>query len=94
MPMRQGAANMHKNLLASDRVMLLLALVPYLREHGPTTIDELAETFEVKPALLRRLIGFLGTAGIPGETLAYQHDDLFDIDLSAFEEQFRQQNGQ
>lgn len=75
---------MHRNLLASDRVMLLLSLVPYLREHGPTTIDDLADTFEVKPALLRRLIGFLGTAGIPGETLAYQHDDLFDIDWDAF----------
>lgn len=75
---------MHNNLLASDRVLLLLSLVPYLREHGPTSIDELADTFEVKPALLRRLIGFLGTAGIPGETLSYQHDDLFDIDWDAF----------
>lgn len=75
---------MPKSLLASERVLLLLSLVPYLREHGPTSIDELAETFDVKPALLRKLIGFLGTAGIPGETLAYQHNDLFDIDWDAF----------
>lgn len=76
---------MTKPMLASDRVLLLLSLVPYLREHGPTTISELAETFEVKPALLRNLISFLGTAGIPGETLSYQHNDLFDIDWDAFE---------
>lgn len=75
---------MAKNLLASDRVLLLLSLVPYLREHGPTSIDELAETFEVAPSLLRKLISFLGTAGIPGETLSYQHNDLFDIDWDAF----------
>lgn len=73
-------------MLASDRVLLLLSLVPYLREHGPTPIAELARTFEVQPALLRTLIGFLGTAGIPGETLSYQHNDLFDIDWDAFEE--------
>lgn len=76
---------MTKPLLASDRVLLLLSLVPYLREHGPTTITELAETFEVQPTLLRNLISFLGTAGIPGETLSYQHNDLFDIDWDAFE---------
>lgn len=77
---------MARTLLASDRVLLLLSLVPYLREHGPTPIPELAETFEVDPRTLRTLIGFLGTAGIPGETLSYQHNDLFDIDWDEFEE--------
>lgn len=76
---------MTARLLASDKVVLLLALVPYLREHGPTTVHELAKTFEVEPSVLRTLISFLGTAGIPGETLAYQHNDLFDIDWGAFE---------
>ncbi|MGO3147579.1 MAG: helix-turn-helix transcriptional regulator [Leucobacter sp.] len=73
-------------LLASDRVLLLLSIVPYLREHGPTPVAELARTFQVDQPLLRSLITFLGTAGIPGETLAYQHNDLFDIDWDAFEE--------
>lgn len=77
---------MSRQMLASDRVLLLLSLVPYLREHGPTPIAELARTFDADPRMLRNLIGFLGTAGIPGETLAYQHNDLFDIDWDAFEE--------
>lgn len=77
---------MAKSLLAADRVLLLLSLVPYLREHGPTPVAELARTFEVDPATLRGLVTFLATAGIPGETLAYQHDDLFDIDWDEFEE--------
>ena len=77
---------MDKALLAPDRVLLLLSLVPYLREHGPTSIDELAEAFSVKPTLLRALVRFLGTAGVPGETLSYQHEDLFDIDWDALEQ--------
>lgn len=76
---------MTERLLASDKVVLLLALVPYLREHGPTPVEELAKTFAADATVLRRLITFLGTAGIPGETLAYQHNDLFDIDWDAFE---------
>lgn len=77
---------MARQMLASDRVLLLLSLVPYLREHGPTPITELARTFDADPRTLRNLIAFLGTAGIPGETLAYQHNDLFDIDWDAFEQ--------
>ncbi|KIP53533.1 helix-turn-helix transcriptional regulator [Leucobacter komagatae] len=77
---------MARPMLAADRVLLLLSLVPYLREHGPTPIAELARTFDVDPRMLRNLIGFLGTAGIPGETLSYQHNDLFDIDWDEFEE--------
>lgn len=76
---------MNAPFLASDRVLLLLSLVPYLREHGPTSVAELATTFDVNEGVLRKLIGFLGTAGIPGETLSYQHNDLFDIDWDAFE---------
>ncbi|QIM18397.1 WYL domain-containing protein [Leucobacter coleopterorum] len=76
---------MHKAVLSSDRVMLLLALVPYLAEHGPTTVTELAAAFETSPALLRKLVTILGTAGVPGETLTYQDDDLFDINWDAFE---------
>lgn len=76
---------MAKTLLAQDRVTLLLALVPYLRDHGPTPVAELADAFSVSPGTLRRLVRFLGTAGVPGETLSYQHEDLFDIDWNALE---------
>ncbi|WP_024355799.1 helix-turn-helix transcriptional regulator [Leucobacter chironomi] len=76
---------MRKRVLAPDRVMLLLALVPYLREHGPTPVPQLAAAFDVAPDLLRGLVRFLGTAGVPGETLSYQDEDLFDIDWDALE---------
>ncbi|MBN9612213.1 MAG: WYL domain-containing protein, partial [Actinobacteria bacterium] len=73
------------SLDAPDRVMLLLSLVPYLREHGDSTLAELASVFEVDTETLRGLIEFLGTAGIPGETSTYQDEDLFDIDWDALE---------
>ena len=70
-------------LAMEDAVLLLLALVPFLRESGPVSLTELSERFEVEESRLFDLIRFLGTAGIPGESLAYQHDDLFDIDWDA-----------
>lgn len=76
---------MDSTILAPDRVLLLLSLVPYLREHGPTSATDLAETFDVSPAMLRSLVEFLGTAGVPGETMTYQDEDLFDIDWDALE---------
>ncbi|MFV0433590.1 MAG: helix-turn-helix transcriptional regulator [Leucobacter sp.] len=76
---------MRKRVLAPDRVVLLLALVPYLREHGPTPVSELAEVFGIDAPLVRRLVRFLGTAGVPGETLSYQPEDLFDIDWDGLE---------
>nr|WP_243752304.1 WYL domain-containing protein [Leucobacter weissii] len=72
-------------LRTQERVVLLLSLVPYLVEHGEVKVSRLAEVFEVDSALLRELIAFLGTAGIPGETSTYQDEDLFDIDWDAFE---------
>ncbi len=66
--------------------MLLLALVPYLREHGPTPVAELARAFDAGEDAVRRLVAFLGTAGVPGETHTYQPEDLFDIDWDALEQ--------
>lgn len=76
---------MPRTLTTPDRVMLLLSLVPYLREYGPTTIAELSARFDADPKLVRRLVRFLGVAGIPGETRTYQHEDLFDIDWDLLE---------
>lgn len=78
---------MARKLTAQDRVVLLLSLVPYLAEHGETPLVELADAFDVPPRLLRELIEFLGTAGVPGETRTYQDEDLFDIDWAALEEE-------
>lgn len=70
---------------SSDRVVMLLALVGYLRERDAVPIPELAERFSITPEEVRELIGFLGTAGVPGDTQRYQHEDLFDIDWDALE---------
>ena len=83
----EKGAPMPRRITAPDRVVLLLSLVPYLTEHGETPLAELAEAFDVPERELRELIEFLGTAGIPGETNTYQHDDLFDIDWTALEEE-------
>ncbi|MGJ0204400.1 WYL domain-containing protein [Leucobacter sp. gxy201] len=73
-------------LPAGDALTLLLSIVPYLLDHGPTPIAELAEVFDVSARRLEReIIPFLGTAGVPGETASYQHEDLFDIDWSALD---------
>lgn len=78
---------MRKQVLAPERVTFLLSLVAYLRDAGSATVAELAERFSVPPELVRSLVRFLGTAGVPGETLNYQHEDLFDIDWDALEQQ-------
>lgn len=74
---------MPKKLTTPDRVLLLLSLVAYLKKHGQTSVSALAAHFDVDEKLIRKLATFLGTAGIPGETLTYQHEDLFDIDWDA-----------
>lgn len=70
---------------ASDRVVMLLALVGFLRERDAVPVSELAERFAITPEEVRELMGFLGTAGVPGDTGRYQHEDLFDIDWDALE---------
>ena len=76
---------MTRQLDVPEQVILLLSLVPYLRENGPTPVLELARRFDVDAQTLRKLLQFLGTAGVPGETQTYQHEDLFDIDWDALE---------
>lgn len=78
---------MPRKITGPDRVVLLLSVVPYLMEHGETPLADLAEAFDVPPRLMRELIEFLGTAGVPGETSTYQHEDLFDIDWAALEDE-------
>lgn len=77
---------MKQQFSAADKVLLLLSLVPYLHANGPTSITDLSTEFGAAPSVLRKLARFLGTAGLPGETLTYQANDLFDIDWTALEE--------
>lgn len=70
-------------MTASERVVMLLSLVGFLRERNGISVAELATRFDVSEAEVRSLVGFLGTAGVPGDTMSYQHEDLFDIDWEA-----------
>lgn len=77
---------MHKSVIAPDRVLLLLSLVAFLRDSdAPVAVSVLAERFSVSPKLIRDLVRFLGTAGVPGETMSYQDEDLFDLDWDLLE---------
>lgn len=70
---------------ARDKLAFLLALVPYLMDHDRVTVTEAAEHFAVEPEQIRDAVNLIAVSGLPGETSAYQHDDLFDIDWDAFE---------
>ncbi|GAA3587131.1 WYL domain-containing protein [Klugiella xanthotipulae] len=73
-------------LLAQDKLTFLLSVVPYLIDRGSVTVSDIARDFGVSPQYVRNIIPFLGSAGVPGDTLTYQHSDLFDIDWDAFEQ--------
>ena len=73
-------------LLTKDKITLMLSMIPFLLEHGPTPIVDLAAHFEVDAATVRSIVRFFGTAGVPGETATYQDEDLFDIDWDALDE--------
>lgn len=70
---------------ARDKLAFLLALVPYLMDRDRVTVIAAAEHFAVDPEQIRDAVNLIAVSGLPGETSAYQHDDLFDIDWDAFE---------
>lgn len=73
-------------LLAGDRLVLMLTLVPYLIEKGTVSVAEAAAEFGVSPAEMRRGVAVIGVSGLPGDGGFYMHNDLFDIDWDALEE--------
>lgn len=73
-------------LQARDKLAFLLALVPYLVDHERVTVEEAAAHFRVPAAQIRDAVSLIAVSGLPGETAAYQHEDLFDIDWDAFEQ--------
>lgn len=75
----------HTQWTTPEKVALFLSLIAYLQQHGATEVSELALRFNVSPALVRKMVRFIGTAGIPGDSHSYSHQDLYDIDWDALE---------
>jgi len=71
---------------ARDKLAFLLALVPWLLENDRVTVDEAAAHFGVTPDEIRASVSLVAMSGVPGSTASYQHEDLFDIDWDAFEQ--------
>jgi proteasome accessory factor C len=73
----------------TDRLAFLLALVPYLLETGEVSVAQAAAHFDVAQEEVRAAMQLIAVSGIPGESRQYQHNDLFDIDWEAFENEDR-----
>lgn len=72
-------------LRGPDRLAFLLALVPYLQEHDPVSVTDVATHFDVTPERVRDAVTLIAVSGVPGATSQYQHGDLFDIQWDEFE---------
>ena len=79
-------AERRKPMQAQDKLAFLLALVPYLMDRDRVSVAEAAEHFGVEQEQLRDAVRLIAVSGVPGETNAYQHGDLFDIAWDDFEE--------
>jgi len=73
-------------LRAQDKLVYLLALVPYLMDHNRVSVAEAAAHFDVPEQQIRDAVRLIAVSGIPGETATYQDSDLFDIAWDDFEE--------
>ncbi|WP_066038828.1 helix-turn-helix transcriptional regulator [Herbiconiux solani] len=71
---------------AQDKLTFLLALVPYLIDVGRVSVAEAAGHFQVSEKQIRDAVSLIAVSGIPGETMQYQHGDLFDISWDDFDE--------
>lgn len=77
---------MNAPLIASDRVALLVSLVPYLRARDePVPVADAAAHFGVDADTIRACVRLIAVSGSPGDGGAYQDLDLFDIDWDALE---------
>lgn len=70
---------------ATDNLMLLLALVPFVLDRGEVSVAEAAAQFRRTEDDITEAVYLIACAGVPGENLAYSHLDLFDIDWDLFE---------
>jgi len=77
-------------LVTSDRVQVLLTLVPYLLERGEVTVAEAAAEFGVTPAQMRAMVEKLTVIGLPGADGYWQQPhELFDINWDLLDEHDR-----
>lgn len=72
-------------LEAADKVTLLLSMVPFLMLTSPVSVRDLALRFDITEQQVRELIELLAVSGVPGDSGAYQHQDLFDINWDLYE---------
>lgn len=68
-----------------EKVSLLLALIAFLHQQGATEVSALATHFGVPEETVRSMVRFIGTAGVPGDSASYLHNDLYDIDWDLLE---------
>ncbi|BDZ47279.1 hypothetical protein GCM10025866_31880 [Naasia aerilata] len=73
-------------LQAQDKLAFLLSLVPYLIDHEQVSVAEAAKHFGVRDDEMRRAVELIAVSGLPGDSDAYLHNDLFDINWDEFEE--------
>jgi len=69
---------------AQENLVLFLALIPFVMDRGEVSIEEAARAFGRDPAEITKAVELIACSGIPGETSAYLHADLFDIDWDQF----------
>jgi proteasome accessory factor C len=74
---------------ASDNLLLLLALVPFVLDRQEVSVAEAAAQFGRSEDDIIRAVELIACAGVPGDSTAYSHLDLFDIDWDLFEKDRR-----
>ncbi len=72
-------------LQAADKLAFLLSLVPYLMDHDRVTVAEAAAHFGVSAQQITDAVNLIGLSGVPGDTAAYLHGDLFEVDYDALD---------
>ena len=72
---------------ATDKLALLLALVPYLDEVRVVSVAEAAEHFRVTPTDIRQAVSLIGVSGVPTIDHIPLPNDMFDIDWDSFLEE-------
>ena len=72
---------------AQENLVLFLALIPFVMDRGEVSVVEAAETFGRHPDDITKAVELIACSGIPGDTSAYLHADLFDIDWDLFVDQ-------
>ena len=69
---------------AQENLVLFLALIPYVMDQGEVSVAEAAAAFGRQPDEIAKAVELIACSGIPGDTSAYLHADLFDIDWDLF----------